>query len=412
MRISRLYMPAVTLAGALALAGCGGGSSTPANTTSNNNNSNSNNVTPAGPGNCDTGTKWNAATMKCEVDTAAADAEQGRKDAAALYKALAGNLASHNTGTTMAGFTAAKGEKHHQKIMVEGKPFDMVANGAGTDSASAGIPKGAYELVSANPVGEDKLAIAHAKASAFSPGPTEKTHDKGDTGIFTTSGEWRGVSGTFYCTGTCTSQKGAPTGTGWHFKPGNVKDRVTEKDFTWGWWVVPAEGTTPMMVKVFTDPGDRSATGVAPAANGSATYEGDATGKYAVPGEAGHFTAKAHLTAKFGSASTLSGEIRDFKDADGRDKTGWSVSLEENDLDSTNGGLATYTDRATRRELKTVWTRDGRKGDAMEQAWTAELHGGDDDKVSTHILGTFKAEHQGSRMIGAFGAEKTGEASE
>ena len=32
MRISKLYMPAVTLAGALALAGCGGGSSTPANT--------------------------------------------------------------------------------------------------------------------------------------------------------------------------------------------------------------------------------------------------------------------------------------------------------------------------------------------------------------------------------------------
>ena len=31
MRISRLYMPAVTLAGALALAGCGGGSDTPAN---------------------------------------------------------------------------------------------------------------------------------------------------------------------------------------------------------------------------------------------------------------------------------------------------------------------------------------------------------------------------------------------
>ncbi len=346
-----------------------------------------------------------AENEKTEAENAERTAE-ARTEAAALYKALADDLASHRG--SMADFTAAKGEKHHQKIMVEGEPFDMVADGDGTADASNGIPKGAYELVGTNSVEENKLDIADAKASAFSPGPTVKTHDKGDTGIFTTSGEWRGVSGTFYCNGaTCTSRNGAPTGSGWSFKPGNVKDRVTEKDATWGWWVVPAEGTTdPMMVKVFTDPGGLAATTAAPTENGSATYEGDATGKYAVPGEAGHFTAKAHLTAKFGTdADMLSGEIRDFKDADGRDKAGWSVSLEENDLDNDGGGLAAYAEDTTGKKLKTVWTRDGRKGDAMEEAWTAELHGGDADKVSTHILGTFKAQHQGSRMVGAFGAE-------
>ena len=445
-------MPAVTLAGTLALAGCGGGSDSPGtgggggniwtipagepliigNTTFtctgdtdcvitdlNNLPANVTRTTAPPEGltseQCGEGRIPNEPDKKmCVDDPDHVSSEKAKADAAALYAGLVAN-----TGTTIArastytyaDFNKAKGEKGHGKITPQGDPFEKVANGDGSDAAAAGLPKGVYTVSGTDLETADQLPVADAKSSAFSQGPSQKTHEIGDNGIFTTSGEWRGVSGTFYCTGECLSQGGNPAGSGtWSFKPGNVKDRVKEEDVTWGWWVQPAAGSTLIHVRAFVDHGGLAPTATEPAGNGSAKYEGTATGKYAVPGEAGSFTADANLTATFANQDTLSGEIKNFKDADGKDKTGWSVALQENNLGA--GGLATHTPGTAGQNHLTVWTRDGTKGNGLENAWDVELYGGSGTQVSTHALGTFEAQHQGSHMVGAFGTEKKSEAAE
>lgn len=346
-----------------------------------------------------------------------AETEAARAEAAALYAGLVANSSNATAigavraiAYTLADFNKAEGEKDYQKITPEGASFEDTAMGDGEPAAASGIPKGAYDIIDGSGSASDgDLGRNDATSTAFSQGPTVEEHDTGDSGIFTTSGEWLGVRGTFYCTADCDSQSGNPLGESWHFKPGNVKDRVKAKDVAWGWWVEPAAGADLIHVRAFVDHGGLTLTTTAPTGDGSATFEGDARGAYAIPGEAGSFTAEATLTANFTGQDTLSGEIKNFKDADGNDKTGWSVALQENNL--VAGGLAGYSDSENLRS-STVWTRDGRKGDAMVNAWSAELYGGDDDAVSTHALGTFEAQHQGSHMVGAFGTEKKSESAE
>ena len=356
---------------------------------------------------CGTGTMLDTATNECVPDTSMADADKARTDARAIYTAL---------GTTdrageYADFKSAKGEKHSQKITPQGDMFDkVVTTGALTSSdAVAGAPEGSYDI--ADETGSGDLGRAEAEASEFGQGVDTKTHTH-DSGVIMISGSWMGVSGTFYCTGACTSQGGEPQGSNWNFKPGNVKDRVTAQDVAWGWWAVmdSADEDKIASFRAFTSGGGLDATTAGPTANGSATYEGDATGKYAIPGEAGRFTAKASLTATFGAANdTLSGKIDQFKDADGKDKTGWSVALEANQLIADGSSLIEQDgeDGETFNDHATVWTRDGIKGDRQEEAWSANLYGGTGTKASTHILGTFEAQHQGSRLIGAFGTAQT-----
>jgi len=416
-------MPAVTLAGALALAGCGG--------------SETKTVTETEPVEhllAKGGYWYDPRTNKlyeCTADDGCTitfdedrrivfnedevtvstpedpDAEMARKDAAALYTALSksGGVIHPISTANLDAFNKAKGEKHHQKMMQEGDPFEDVADGEGNATAMTGNPKGAYTIADRTTSnGTGNLARGEATAPVFAPGPSVVKHDvpDGGAGVFTTSGEWMGVSGTFYCTTGCESQNGHPIGSNWRFKPGNVKDKVTAKDIAWGWWINTGTNDEITGITLFNDPGGLTKTTAdLTDNNGSATYEGDATGKYAVPGEAGHFTAKAMLTAKFGP-NMLSGEIKDFKDADGKDKAGWSVTLKDTTL--------TYDNTNPDATGKTVWTRDGGKG--AEGDWHADLYGGTNTKVSTNALGSFKAKHQGSYMAGAFGTEKTGEAPE
>jgi len=466
MRISKLLMPALTLAGALALAGCGGGSDSPGtgggggnswtipagepliigNTTFtctgdtdcvitdlNNLPANVTRTTAPPEGitsaQCGEGRIPNDAKTMCVDDPDHVSSEKAKADAAALYAGLLANTGTESGDARASAydydaFKAEEGEKHHQKIMVQGARFEDldfsgIAIGPGTpeNSVGAGNVEGSYSITNSN--GAGTLARTEATASVFAPGPTTIEHDipNDGAGVFTTNGEWMGVSGTFYCVASCESQNGNPFGVNWRFKPGNAKDRVTGDDASWGWWVEPADPDasppTLIHVRAFTDRGGLDETSAPLGADGSATYEGDATGKYAIPGEAGSFTAKASLTATFAATDTLSGEIKDFKDADGKDKTGWSVELKKSSLLADHTATVTYSeDTEPLTDLTTVWTRDGTKGNGLENAWSADLYGGTATKVPTHALGTFEAQHQGSHMVGAFGTEKKSESSE
>ena len=357
-------------------------------------------------GDCYTEAEYREKVREAEMERKAGeDAGKARAEAAALFAAFTQSPSIiHLRGAPAAydGFRAATDDRHVQRVAVQGMAFEDVAGDGANDAAQPGNPVGAYRI--ADDTGGGFLDRDDATASVFAPCPTRITHDvpAGDAGEFRTSGEWKGVRGTFHCAGDCASRNGEPTGGDWTFRPGNPKDRVALDGAAWGWWVATDGDGDITGVTAFHNRGglggeDHSGVLAGP---GSATYAGDATGKYVVPDATGRFTAKASLRAAFGDAPKLSGGIGSFRDADGGD-LGWSVTLEETAL-AYNGSGFDVTGG------KTVRTLDGVEGGE----WRADLYGGGQDKVPSHALGSFLAEHQGSRVIGAFGATKTGESAE
>ncbi len=239
----KLALSAGALALSMALAGCGGSSSSggpvdPMGDTEDEDPkyTDADCVRLGGPGRI-----ANTDGDGCIADPNYVSADKAKADAAALYTALTttGLVRTNNTSSAAAytAFKAADGEKDNQKIAVQGMPFDKVAMGDGTETSGTGNPEGSYGI--SNNSSENALDRDEATASAFAPGASVVTHKRPNdgAGVFTTSGEWMGVSGTFYCAGTCTSRNGHPTGDDWRFKPGNVKDRVTGQDAVWGWWI-------------------------------------------------------------------------------------------------------------------------------------------------------------------------------
>ena len=142
-------------------------------------------------------------------------------------------------------------------------------------------------------------------------------------------------------------------------------------------------------------------------ATGSATYEGEAAGRYAVyepdTGDSGigSFTASAELRADF-DGDTIAGTIAGFSN-----DPSWSLALKQKAL--TGGVIAAGTDDVT-------WTIDGVPDDSG--TWEARFYnnlpieGGTVTYQPHGIAGTFEAEYDpsgvGARaaVIGGFGAHR------
>ena len=133
-------------------------------------------------------------------------------------------------------------------------------------------------------------------------------------------GTYDGASGEYKCVGdTCSvtnDGKGSPTswsGT-WTFKP-NSGAQVSSPDAEYlyfGWWVSDDKDGVPTAASAFVGVVEPTANDLdrgngGTTLTGGATYNGHAAGKFAMSnpldgtGSAGHFTADATLTAKFGS---------------------------------------------------------------------------------------------------------------
>ena len=152
--------------------------------------------------------------------------------------------------------------------------------------------------------------------------------------------------------GTVTSLAGT-----WHFKPdaGAMATTPDAQYLYYGWWVSKDDEGGPTAASAFTgrvgaESGD-SNDGLDPALagtaiTGSATYAGNAAGKFAMSnpltatGDGGHFTADAMLSATFGSGATagMTGTIDNFRLNDGSDDPGWSVSLHRAGWSTTDAG--------------------------------------------------------------------------
>ena len=255
------------------------------------------------------------------------------------------------------------------------------------------------------------------------------TDSEGEEHSGSVTGTYNGVPGTFKCQGTaCTSTTNvadqivlAATGGGsWNFKPDSETARVMSGDLAeWGWWISKT-GDLVQDVGLYYLPAS-SGIGVSDFATdhtGTATYTGEALGKYAFTGSSdhGHFKATAKLTADFntGAALTevadgierglnagvdLSGEITSFMVNDETTANNWKVVLQE--VKSADGSITGG---------KTLWHIDdtGPNHDTIRGNWAATMYtiGTSLTELPDVVLGGFSAEHNSGKMVGSFGASK------
>ena len=382
MRMYRLLMPAATLAGALALAGCGGGSSTPGTATTTT-------TTTTNPGTtlpeCAEGHSRRTPTGPCELDQAVSTATAAKAEYAKSVvnqmsvgspaRTPAGNFLQDRGPNTLAkpSWLKAKSEGSND---YEGRDSRLerghsyvggIFDTKGSDSTTAiGLETGwsdadggHLEITGSTAAPRTAGVSISELLTATSP---SRTILVGNNDAI--EGSYYGVSGEYRCdSGTCTVNRGSGgtkfTLTGaagvWNFYPDGAtltarKNAIlTKPDSTYleyGWWLGTDDGTgraiafrTHVRPTGLTKYVDNSAV----AAIASATYEGDARGYYAQhdainsPATGSHeaFQADVSLTADFtdGTAGTLAGStvkgtIDNFRLASGAG-SGWLVKLED-----------------------------------------------------------------------------------
>ena len=262
------------------------------------------------------------------------------------------------------------------------------------------------------------------------------------TGVVTREGTYQGASGDYRCSGgtagtPCTASVDANGyltlgGGTWVFihDMGAMVSVADGNYLAFGWWLRKDKDDVPTNAGAFTDTfGTVAASGDATGINGSATYTGKAAGKFAINdplngGDAGHFTADASLTAKFGSndapnSGGVSGTLDNFMAND--NSVPWSVELQRAQWDadqSANPGMfASIPDDATTtpdESTATVWSIGGISA-AKSGGWSGQMYDelpgnapdGDGSDVPTSLTATFNANFGSTHsMIGALGAEK------
>ena len=308
-----------------------------------------------------------------------------------------------------------------------GKTVSLADAGVNVHTAATGGDdiKGYYTV-------DESADLAKIMSATFTHSGTQThTYNSDNEVAFTTRGTFDGAPGEYRCTGTCSSTndgKGSPselTGV-WHFKPdaGAMVHQPDAHYLYYGWWVSKDKDGKPTAASAFagrfgTDPGNSTDSldqaGDLTAIAGSASYSGNAAGKFAMSnpldgtGNGGHFTADANLSATFGSGTTagVTGTIDNFRLNDGSEDPGWSVSL-------ARGAVATDGTITAPTADPTVWSINGNKAPASG-TWSGTMYdempgdppGGDGSNLPTTVTGTFYSEFSTvGRMVGAFGADK------
>ena len=261
-----------------------------------------------------------------------------------------------------------------------------------------------------------------AKPTTYGTGPTD-SHKK------TFPGTFRGASGTYECTGTCSvtapgsnaANEGYTFAGTWTFTPGAGQKGVEQdtNHINFGWWIdsptkVDSGGDYVYDVEVFARRVGGTIVGALTALDGTATYSGPAGGVYvtktgegdALTATHGTFIASAELVADFdgdvGGTETamLSGEIANFSGGAGMDD--WSIKL---------GATAVTTGTAGTPDIPTG-VSGGKTSGTGTGSWSAQFHGGTGaagigvDAAPAAVVGTFNAHSDTTHIVGAFGADK------
>ena len=301
-------------------------------------------------------------------------------------------------------------------------------------------PEGEIDTFEALAVNEDSAAVlALIKSDGFVPAEgTTVIHTfawaqdaDGETPAveaFETAGTYNGSMGTYRCNGTadCTvtlDAKGAITAMndGWIFTPAPrvTTDQPDYEYLSYGFWLKKTTDEDGVLtyneVETFARSSLEMGSDVS-AVEGSATYNGGATGVYVKDvhnsdgtldtATAGHFTAAASLKVNFSGMSvavddhnSITGTINKFE-LSGGEENAWSAAL-KGEIDTpadgiasgtANGGGAPGTFNATFYGPTPVIEADGGDG-------TARVAPGS-------VVGEFDANFSNGSVAGAFGATK------
>ncbi len=359
MRMTKFMLPAITLAGALVLAGCGGGGGTGEEGDE-----------------CTYGKKDNGDCYTLAERDAKRDAERDKK-AEDERKAEEMSEAAQARAKALHGFLAATDNSVGQPTAMRGTTFDtdgdlqdayetavekgtgskmkasvVVANTKGGDvesiDHSAVDTDGTAEDAPGNSILIDADNAEHIQGSGFAntEGVTVEHTDLQGEGTRKVRGSYKGAMGEFECASAtdCTSQKTNKGiklgGTGWAFTPDTgQKYKLDDPRYAeFGWWLNEAASGAPKAGAWYgngaTSDGATFPATSTTASTGSATYTGSAIGQAAfhdatTPAEniGGAFTADAKLTANFdgGTDGMLKGDLTNFK-VGGVD-VGWPVAV-------------------------------------------------------------------------------------
>jgi predicted nucleic acid-binding Zn-ribbon protein len=255
-------------------------------------------------------------------------------------------------------------------------------------------------------------------------------------------GTWRGVPGTFICSsGACDQaangisvtamldSKGEEDltadfgGRGWVFQPDDkaATADVADEDYLYfGWWKnepVEAEDddTFDYGFRTFASGSQPFTPANILAVEGRATYSGAATGKYALEKgsrlapeyEADAFTARASLTANFGSADvagSIKGTITDFVNAnpDGTSLANWKVTLNETTLTTGDASFDSASGTADDNAVAEIGSVKSSTG-----VWSGAFFGnGREDGQPGSVAGRFSASftEANTHIAGSYGA--------
>ena len=262
------------------------------------------------------------------------------------------------------------------------------------------------------------------------------------------AGTFHGASGNYSCTGdaACTvtiARNGNYTfGGTWAFEASAAAQAViADVDYLqFGYWIdrplTPVAGDSDYTVRLIGEGSQPYTAGARLPTSGRATYEGGATGVFAVrtttggtfqTASSGEFVAAAELTARWGAnvtSSMLEGRIHSFEHAgtggSDVDMDDWRVTLGRSPL--VNGAAAsgptpaipvhvgadaTWAPATARLAPGTTTT------DAQWRAWFYGPDSGADPQgaAPTGVVGAFRADFDtaGARIAGTFGATKTAE---
>ncbi len=393
MRISKLYLPAAAMVGAVALAGCGGGGSEPERqqlVTGTHDCEDGSTATGMGADQAAADAAAKANCPKPEELDAKLPAGLGAQQ---LYNLLAGSTRDHLVTTSTVPFSVTPIVK--ETAEGGGQDWKKALNAAirpGLRTGDVYVASLNGQIVEHPTNGEEATITAGAKDA-----------DRGDV-------KFRGITGDLFCgaaqTSACTSAAsgGKTRLTGdWYFIP-NTADGAKRwsakgsgfESVGWaeyGYWLAQTgDADAWQMHRLVVRKGDTIAAGLT-TGTGTATYSGDAHGVSALapngdtPAKHGAFDAKVNLEARFGTSPMIKGTIDGFKgDAVNTD---WKLALNA----GTFAGDGTVDD-------------DGNNaGTTGGGQWTATPYGTDAGKRPTGVVGTFDGKFTDGAVAGVYHAD-------
>jgi len=412
-------MPAVTVAGALALAGCGGGGGTPAGDVDDDDDDNV--VTQI---QCLDGTTVTAPATCPAAPAESAFAKAGGTPGALLIAsgANAGQLNWSNTAASPRemAFIALKDTDKISGLHGSKNPGMKWYEALGAQKDVELTISGATRKTNALKVTGKKLSELQENSTdpSIPSNPTAGTIVNDDVG-------YMGIPGRLICNGDNCKQPAENGLIGdWYFIADSetqewVKDddeyvnRDTKPHADWGIWLVDqvndpgktinwhrsAGLTANLKLDLATD---------APAAFNKATYKGAAVGVSTIyetdddPATVGSFTATAELTATFGGSPMLEGTIKDF-DGLAANKD-WELTLDETAIEAT-GALADAGEGNTNQQTS---IGPGGQVASAEGSWNAQLYGTgatSPNERPVGVVGDFDGRFIDGQAVGVFHAD-------